>query len=477
VTINTSLKLVPLELPANIDTTTLFSALAHKPWSMLLDSSNSQHADGRFDIIVADPIISMTTNALKTTITFNSKRSNSAPQPVISQDNPLTLIEKYQSEVFGHVSMSDDIKQSELPFLCGALGFFGYDLGRRFETLPDTAKDDYNTPDMAIGLYSWSVIKDNSAGLWYLAYVDSLPHPEHKQIISWARDTSTESNNVSNFTLKTDWTSNLAEDKYLERVNRIKQYLTKGDCYQVNMTQRFSAQYSGDEWQAYQALRHSNQAPFSAFIKIPRSSIMSVSPERFLSISDGQVETKPIKGTRPRYSDKIQDSSEAQALQYSEKDRAENLMIVDLLRNDISKGCIAGSVEVPSLFKIESFPAVHHLVSKITGRLKTNVSPIALLQGAFPGGSITGAPKIRAMEIIEELEPHKRNIYCGSIGYIGIRQDVDTNICIRTLLCENQTIYCWAGGGIVLDSIPEMEYEESHHKVSKILPTLRQLNA
>ena len=204
---------------------------------------------------------------------------------------------------------------------------------------------------------------------------------------------------------------------------------------------------------------------------------MSVSPERFLSISDGQVETKPIKGTRPRYSDKIQDSSEAQALQYSEKDRAENLMIVDLLRNDISKGCIAGSVEVPSLFKIESFPAVHHLVSKITGRLKTNVSPIALLQGAFPGGSITGAPKIRAMEIIEELEPHKRNIYCGSIGYIGIRQDVDTNICIRTLLCENQTIYCWAGGGIVLDSIPEMEYEESHHKVSKILPTLRQLNA
>jgi para-aminobenzoate synthetase component 1 len=152
-------------------------------------------------------------------------------------------------------------------------------------------------------------------------------------------------------------------------------------------------------------------------------------------------------------------------------------MIVDLLRNDISKGCVSGSVEVPSLFAVESFPAVHHLVSKVIGVLNNETTPLKLLQGAFPGGSITGAPKIRAMEIIEELEPHRRNIYCGSIGYIGIRQDVDTSICIRTLLCENQTIYCWAGGGIVLDSIPGMEYQETHHKVSKILPVLREFEA
>jgi para-aminobenzoate synthetase component 1 len=207
---------------------------------------------------------------------------------------------------------------------------------------------------------------------------------------------------------------------------------------------------------------------------------MSISPERFLSVNEQVVQTKPIKGTRPRFNDPIQDQQQIESLLNTEKDRAENLMIVDLLRNDLSKHCQPGSVNVPELFKLESFAAVHHLVSTVTGKLKTSSSVMDLLQGAFPGGSITGAPKIRAMQIIDELEPNNRNIYCGSIGYLGILGDMDTNICIRTLLCEKsseqsnnqQTIHCWAGGGIVLDSNAKDEYQESLDKVSKILPVL-----
>lgn len=478
-TTTSSLKIIQLELAANADITTLFNAYAAKPWSILLDSSASEHANGRFDIIVSDPIVSITTRSTDTEVVFYQTQLNDSNSSLISSENPLSLIEKYQSQVLGTVTVSESIKCSELPFLCGALGHFGYDLGRRFEKLPDIAINDYQAPDMAVGIYSWSIIKDNRDGTWYLAYVDSLPHPEPEQIERWIETASEldEQQSKNGFALTTDWLSNLSENQYLDRVDRIKQYLTDGDCYQVNMTQRFSACYKGDEWQAYLRLRGTNRAPFSSFIRLPNASILSVSPERFLRIKDRLVETKPIKGTRPRHIDKTRDAGEARELQSSEKDRAENLMIVDLLRNDISKGCVAGTVEVPSLFAIESFPAVHHLVSKVTGKLRDNVPPIKLLQGAFPGGSITGAPKIRAMEIIEELEPHKRNIYCGSIGYIGVRQDVDTNICIRTLLCENQTIFCWAGGGIVLDSNPDLEYQETHHKVSKILPILRQLIA
>ena len=207
-------------------------------------------------------------------------------------------------------------------------------------------------------------------------------------------------------------------------------------------------------------------------MKLANSSIASISPERFLKVVNKIVETKPIKGTRPRFADKEEDAASASSLLTAEKDRAENLMIVDLLRNDISKHCVPHSVTVPSLFALESYEAVHHLVSTVTGVLHDNVSPLKLLASAFPGGSITGAPKIRAMEVIDELEIHRRNIYCGSMFYMGFREDLDSSICIRTLLAEKEQIHCWAGGGIVLDSVPEDEFQETLDKVSKILPVL-----
>jgi para-aminobenzoate synthetase component 1 len=242
------------------------------------------------------------------------------------------------------------------------------------------------------------------------------------------------------------------------------------------MAQRFIADFEGNIWQAYCELRNQNQAPFSAYYNLAQGCIASISPERFLRVKDGVVETKPIKGTRPRFSNLEKDKSSAQSLLSAEKDRAENLMIVDLLRNDLSKHCKAHSVKVPALFALESYEAVHHLVSTVTGELIDASSPLELLASAFPGGSITGAPKIRAMEVIDELEPHRRHIYCGSVFYMGYREDMDSSICIRTVLAENNRLHCWAGGGIVLDSVPSDEYQETLDKVSKILPVLASMN-
>ncbi|STQ80523.1 Para-aminobenzoate synthase component 1 [Hafnia alvei] len=238
------------------------------------------------------------------------------------------------------------------------------------------------------------------------------------------------------------------------------------------MTQRFSASYQGDEWQAFLRLNEHNKAPFSAFVRLPESAILSVSPERFLQLEQKNISTRPIKGTLPRLADPIADKLQAKKLASSRKDQAENLMIVDLMRNDVGRVAQAGSVRVPELFVVEPFPAVHHLVSTITATLPNNLDATDLLRACFPGGSITGAPKIRAMQIIEELEPQRRNVYCGSIGYMSCCGNMDTSITIRTLLAENGKIYCWAGGGIVADSQVDAEYQETFDKVGKILPIL-----
>ena len=433
---------------------------------MLLDSADSNRQDGRFDIIVADPIATITTTGKISKIRHS--RSNGIQD---SSEDPLSLVTALLKQYMPsqQILLSDD---STLPFLAGALGYFGYDLGKQFESLPDKNADEYSTADMAVGIYSWSIIKDNSNQQFYLCYLDHYPHPSNEDIVQLAKA----ERQAQSFVLKSHWQANMTQSEYAQKLQKISDYLIAGDCYQINLAQRFEAQYDGDEWHAYLQLCSTNQAPFSAFIRVEDNVIISISPERFISIKDGVVQSKPIKGTRPRSDDIRKDKQQIESLLGSEKDRAENLMIVDLLRNDLSKHCQPASVNVPELFSLESFAAVHHLVSTVTGTLKPTSHPMDLIRGAFPGGSITGAPKIRAMEIINKLEPNNRNIYCGSIGYLGVLGDMDTNICIRTLLCENnaqhQTIFCWAGGGIVLDSNSEDEYQESLDKVSKILPVL-----
>jgi len=464
------LPLLPHTLPENI-----FAAMADKPWAMWLDSCDSSHVDSRFDILVWQP------EATLTTVRDTTYISRTKGVPIeISHDDPLDLVKKIQADIVGINAPTD----SRIPFLGGALGYFSYDLGRRFEQLPIKAAQDIELPDMAIGIYSQAIIYDNKTQLFYLV----CPHNKRATIELWltkilTQITAQTSKHKSEFSLLTSWQANMDKASYFAKFAQVQEYLLSGDCYQINLAQRFTASYQGDEFQAYLALRAANKAPFSAFIRLENCAILSISPERFLQCHENNVQSKPIKGTMVRSNEPEKDRENARILADSTKDRAENLMIVDLLRNDISKSCRPGSVKVPDLFTIESFPAVHHLVSTVEGTLSEHKHVTDLLRGAFPGGSITGAPKIRAMEIIEELEPHRRSVYCGSIGYISRCGTMDTSITIRTLVCETHAptqkkhIYCWAGGGLVADSTAASEYQETFDKVNCILPILSQLNA
>jgi para-aminobenzoate synthetase component 1 len=259
---------------------------------------------------------------------------------------------------------------------------------------------------------------------------------------------------------------------YIDNFERVQEYIQAGDCYQANLAQCFEAAFRGAPWSAFRTLSRAFPTPFSAFIDLDEQQIVSLSPERFVRIEGREVETKPIKGTRRRGTTAAEDLALRDELAASEKDRAENLMIVDLLRNDLGRSCATGSVRVESLFRIESYRNVHHLVSTITGRLRDGVTPFTALMHAYPGGSITGAPKIRAMEIIQELEAQPRGPYCGSIFYLSCHGRMDSSIAIRTALCRNGTMRFWGGGGVVADSEAESEYQETLTKVRPIMEVL-----
>ena len=432
-----------------------FAPIASLPWAMLLSSANANHSDNRFDILTADPRATLVTRGDVTHITDASGCSESGA-------DPLQLVQQ-QCDALGVTPLSHD----HLPFQGGALGLFGYDLGRRFEQLPQQAQADLTTPDMAVGIYDWALIADH-----HLQTLTLLALQDVEARAAWL--TQWPEREAMPFSLTSQWQSNLNYADYAARFAAVQAYIQAGDCYQMNLAQRFQAGYQGDEWQAFCALNQANRAPFSAFLRLPHSAILSLSPERFLSLNDKQIETRPIKGTRPRCADPIADRQQADDLQNAEKDRAENLMIVDLLRNDIGRVAVPGSVSVPELFVVEPFPAVHHLVSTVRAQLPDDLQATDLLRACFPGGSITGAPKIRAMEIIDQLEPQRRNAWCGSIGYLSLCGRMDTSITIRTLIAEGQQLYCAAGGGIVADSEVQAEYQETLDKVSRILPALEQ---
>ncbi|MDX7744386.1 aminodeoxychorismate synthase component I [Aeromonas veronii] len=427
---------------------------------MLLESAGPLGADNGFDIITADPLATLETRGQVTTLRAGADISK-------HHEDPLALLAHTQQQLLGELELC----ATHLPFIGGALGLFGYDLGRRFERLPVQAAADIAVPDMAVGIYDWALLRNVATGDWQLAHWGDEAGLANR--LAWLEQQQTKP--APAFALQGSWQSNMSRAEYGEKFARIQEYLAAGDCYQINLTQRFSAPYQGDEWQAYCLLATANKAPFSAFIRLPESALLSLSPERFLLLDGRHIETKPIKGTRPRHPDPAIDRQVALELAQADKDRSENLMIVDLLRNDIGRVSRPGSVSVPHLFAVESFPAVHHLVSTIHGELDARWQGVDLLRACFPGGSITGAPKIRAMEIIEELEPQRRNAYCGSIGYLSQHGRMDTSICIRTLIAEAGRLHCWAGGGIIADSDADSEYQETYDKVARILPPLSAL--
>ena len=434
------------ELPYQKESSSYFKIIKDKPWAVFLDSSSSDHPDSRYDIQTADPFITLSTVGQNTLVTYrddHSELSSSDPFLLLHE-----LLKEYQPE-----------HPTDFPFCGGALGYLSYDLGRRVESIPNTAVDAEHIPEMVMGIYDWAIITDHQQqSCWLVSYgLHSETHLHWDDLVSLLRSPSATFS--SSFKVTSTLSSNMDRSQYQTAFDKIKHYIREGDCYQVNLAKRFEITASGDP-----------------YFSTPYATVLSSSPERLLKVEGNHVETKPIKGTRPRDLTNLEnDELLATELQSSIKDRAENLMIVDLLRNDLGKVCQPGSIKVPNPFALESFATVHHLVSTITGTLSENQSALSLLRACFPGGSITGAPKLRAMEVIEELEPHRRGVYCGSMAYIGFDGKMDSNITIRTLIYSDDRLRFWAGGGIVADSDVDEEYQELHDKAAAMLRLIEQL--
>lgn len=461
--------LIVLELPY-ADGMHWLKQVRHLPWPMLLESGQveapqtqaTMHEEAglgaRFDIVVAAPVARIIHRRPYTEVHTHDKVQQSA-------DDPFHVIRQWLSE-------HPVERIADIPFAGGALGYFSYDLGRSIEILPELAAEEMPLPELLVGIYDWAILVDHHLGQCKLVSHGHFTERKaletlHAQLIQTNVDEV-----LSPFEIQGEIEANMSPDDYAQAFQRVKEYIRAGDCYQINLAQRFAVNVRGDACEAYDRFRQLSRAPFMAFLQVDDGkgmpfSVLSMSPERFLQVIDQKVETRPIKGTRPRHADPDLDTRVAEELAHSIKDRAENLMIVDLLRNDIGKVCEIGSVKVDALFKLQRFTNVHHLVSIVRGRLAAGFHALDLLRGCFPGGSITGAPKLRAMEIIEELEPHRRGIYCGSIGYIGFDGSMDTNIAIRTSVICNHRMTFFAGGGVVADSDCAREYQETFDKASQ----------
>lgn len=456
-------------LPYQKDSIAYFKSIAHLPYPIFFDSCQHRGKQGRYDIMAAQPYVVITTRGETSTIEVDpATQENHNPPITTSTTDPFILVKEYLGKPIQN--------PTPYPFIGGALGYFGYHLNGRLEHIVSSTVDDIDIPDMVVGIYDWCVVVDHEEKTTCLLRNNKKKYDENEWQRLQALLTEKSLPHWDPVTITSEAQSNITYEEYAKTFRKIKNYLQDGDIYQVNLSQRFQLTMEGSSLTLYKHLREKNPAPYSAYFQCKESAILSLSPERFLQVDNQQVTTKPIKGTRPRGKTPEEDESLRKALMASKKDQAENVMIVDLLRNDLGRICKTGSIAVPALFALETFPSVHHLVSTVMGTLDDDTHPMDLLRACFPGGSITGAPKIRAMEIIEALEPQRRTIYCGSMGYISYHGHMDTSICIRTLLQRDKRLYCWAGGAIVMDSQCKDEYKETYHKVDKILSILKQLS-
>ncbi len=440
-----------------------FKAINHMPYSLLLDSADRNHPSSRYSFVMGYPIETIETKNRQTTVT------NWEQQLTIPGD-PFEILQDRMDAWVGKTQTVGNLP----PFQGGAAGLFGYDLGRTIEDIPETAKDNEKIPDMAVGLYDQVYAYDHEQNKgWIITHARNHKEAETKRNFLLKILTNEEQiaeeppHNPKNM----EWTANFTTSEYEQNVRKVIDYIYEGDIFQANLSQRFDTPKPEefDAFTHYARLREVNPAPYATFMNLGGIIISSASPERFLSVDEnGEVLTQPIKGTRPRVEDPQTDRKNREDLLNSEKDRAENIMIVDLLRNDLSKVCQADSISANNLCELETFAGVHHLVSTVRGKLKTDKTPLDLLKACFPGGSITGAPKIRAMEIIEELEPTRRGPYCGSMAYIGYDGQMDSSILIRTIIYDDKNISIQAGGGIVADSDPATEYQETLDKAASI---------
>ena len=460
-----------------------FDPIATEAGAVWLDSGDASFSRGEFEIIASQPTRQARIVHMEADGSYRLTGAEPGTADVFS------LIQQLRHAGSGGGSGVNNGADSTLPFAGGVLGYLGYDINRSLERIVAPPPPPAPLPHAWFGYYPWALVQniqsqqawlvaDSKAALEtaqrYLAVMDKGADRGADKGVDQRADKGANPGIAArdDFCLQQQWRASSSRQQYLDSVAVIQDFINAGDCYQVNLAQHFEAAYRGQPWHAYRRLRRRLPSPFSAFINTGDGCLLSHSPERFLRIDGRRIDTSPIKGTRARGRSATADAALARELQQSAKDRAENLMIVDLLRNDLGKSCIAGSIVAEALFELESYANVHHLVSTISGRLRAEVSPVEALRNAFPGGSITGVPKIRAMDIINELEPVARSAYCGSVFYYSNHGRLDSNIAIRSLVADGSTMHCWGGGGIVADSVPVKEYEESLTKIEVLLRAL-----
>ena len=462
------------------------SRLADLPYVLFLDSADTGAPLGRYSFLAADPVALVRSKGALTQQRTGAADSTRVPTDPISAVR--RLLEPFAAPPLPGLP----------PFQGGAAGYVGYDWGAMLERIPRPRYDDLAVPDVLLGVYDWVIAWDHAAER---AWVLSTGLPEKgpgrarraaarltfvKQRLAAERKPSSRRTvrppdrlSAPSFPVaavadarRLGLRSNFTREGYLRAAARVIESIAGGDIFQANLSQRFEAPLVGTPLELYGRLRRRNPAPFSAFLDFGEVVVAGSSPERFLKVEDGHVEARPIKGTRPRGVGPEDDAALALALAESDKDRAENVMIVDLLRNDLSRVCQPGTVRAPELFKLEHYATVHHLVSTVVGDLAPERDAADLLRAAFPGGSITGAPKVRAMQVIAELEPTQRGPYCGAVGYWSLTGALDTNIVIRSYLVLGDAVYFQAGGGIVADSDPAQEYQETLDKARALISAL-----
>lgn len=424
--------------------------------TILLDSSKEDKILSKFSFIGINPF--MVFESIGEEAFINNKKVQGEPFKVLEN-----LMNKYKFH-------SNDYQ--EIPLISGAIGYISYDTGRILEKLPDTSSNDFKINDMKFIFYNNIIIFDLENKKQYITSINDLNYDKQLDYIEKMINSATIIEENSFKSLNNSFGSNFEKEDYKRAITKLKNYISNGDVYIANMTQRFCTENQEDSFEIYKKLRTINKAPFSAYMNFEDFQVISSSPERFVQIYKNKVVTRPIKGTRPRGRNEEEDIKNSLELINSEKDRAELLMVVDLERNDLSKVCKPHSVRVTELFKLEKYSTVFHLVSTVEGILKDNISAVKCIKECFPGGSITGTPKIRAMEIIEELEGLKRNIYTGAIGYFDFRGNADFNIAIRTIIKKDNKAYFGVGGGITYDSIEEDEYSETLDKAKALMRVL-----
>jgi len=451
-----------------------FELFKDRPFSFFLDSGMDPGKLGRYSFMGSNPFLVLRSRGEEISL------SHSNGEQKTMKGNPFDVV----NELLELYSL--DAHPAGIPLVGGAVGYFSYDLCHFIERLPSTAIDDLNLPECYLAFYDTIVAFDHPAGKAYLVATGFPELEEEKrkqraeekleemksQLLNNPLLLNAEESPIAAARQDMVLKSSFTREEYLKAVETSREYIRAGDIFQVNLSQRFEADLPVSPYELYRQLRRINPAPFANYFNFDGVSVVGASPERFLRVSEDWVQTRPIKGTRPRGKSAAEDEALAQELLSSIKDRAENIMIVDLERNDLGRICRYGTVKVTELAILETYPTVFHLTSTVEGRLRQGKNRIDLLKATFPGGSITGAPKVRAMEIIDELEPTRRSVYTGSLGYLSFSQEMDIDIVIRTFIIKDGRAYFQVGGGIVYDSEPEAEYEETLDKARALIQAL-----